>query len=1298
MATIVLQAAGAFLGGAFGAVGSAIGSAAGAVAGYMIDRALIESTKRYEGPRLRTATAFTAEDGAPLPRIYGTMRTSGTLIWATRFEEVSTTERQGGKGGPKVTTYSYFANAAFALCEGEIAGVRRIWADGREIDRNAVEIRVYRGTEDQPVDPLIEAKQGAGNAPAYRGTAYVVIERFPIDDYGRRIPQFQFEVIRPAGELNGRIRSVALIPGSTEYGLATTLVRRQKSPGETEAMNRHVRFAATDLEASLDELQMLCPNLKSISLVVSWFGNDLRAGQCKIRPMVAEGSGMGLSIPWLVSGVSREDAVVVSRDGSGRAAYGGTPADFSVKQAIREIRKRGLKVALYPFIMMDVPSGNALPDPYGGTEQAAYPWRGRITCFPAPGRPGAPDKSAAIRAQIAALAGTAGPADFAASGDTIRFTGPATEWSYRRFLLHYAHLAKAAGGVDAFVIGSELRGLTTLRDDQNRFPFVELLEELANEVRSVLGAGATITYAADWSEYFGYQPADGSGDVFFHLDSLWAHPAIDAVGIDNYMPLSDWRDEDAGGGNPDGFAGPYDLEGLRRGIVSGEGFDWYYATESDRVARVRTPIADGAYGKPWVFRYKDLVSWWSNQHFNRVGGVEEATPTAWLPKSKPIHFTELGCPAIDKGPNQPNLFPDPKSSESANPYFSTGGRSDLAQYRFLLAHYRHWEEGGPEANPVSPVYGGPMVDSDAITLWAWDARPFPAYPLNGDVWGDSGNWTGGHWLNGRLSGISASALIAGILADHGLPPAETDMADGMMSGYVVGHPTTARAALAPLTTLFGISVRENGEGLVFLTEGAAEGEALKLEELVLEENGAAVERTRDPDHTLPAAAHLDFTDVMNEHQSATVATDHIGAKGTGTAYLSFPGVLSIGEANRLLRAFLRRQWDGRERVIFSVPASEQKLELGGIIRLPGSTTDYLVNEIQDGVTRRVNARRIVRAADAPAPEPEMAGISDRGEGFVLSKPHVLFLDLPMRPGEEAPQDQFRLAARGVPWRRQAVLASPEDSSFTLRTVLDRRAVMGILEEVLPPGRVLGRIDRSATLTVRLYDGELEGISRAQLLNGANAVAVKSLAGAWEIIQFEAVEEMAPSIWRLSRLLRGQLGTDDAMRAGAAAGADFVLLDEAVRSAGLRAEEIGLELNWRVGPAGADISEENFLLAQGVTGGVRALLPLSPVHLRVRKEDGDIHFTWIRRGRINADSWLADEIPLGEERELYRIEVATPGGAVVRSATSEAPSWTYTEDMQAEDFSQPPEAIEVFVRQISAVAGAGIAARRTIHLS
>ena len=31
-----------------------------------------------------------------------------------------------------------------------------------------------------------------------------------------------------------------------------------------------------------------------------------------------------------------------------------------------------------------------------------------------------------------------------------------------------------------------------------------------------------------------------TGDVFFHLDPLWADPEIDFVGVDNYVPLSDW--------------------------------------------------------------------------------------------------------------------------------------------------------------------------------------------------------------------------------------------------------------------------------------------------------------------------------------------------------------------------------------------------------------------------------------------------------------------------------------------------------------------------------------------------------------------------------------------------------------------------------------------------------------------------------------------------------------------------------------------------------------------------------------
>ena len=115
--------------------------------------------------------------------------------------------------------------------------------------------------------------------------------------------------------------------------------------------------------------------------------------------------------------------------------------------------------------------------------------------------------------------------------------------------------------------------------------------------------------------------------------------------------------------------------------------------------RSAPPITDGAAAKPWVFRYKDLRAWWSNAHYDRPGGVESGTPTAWAPQSKPIWFTELGCPAIDRGTNQPNVFFDPKSSESFTPHFSRGWRDDAIQRAYLEATYLWWGEAAN--NPVS---------------------------------------------------------------------------------------------------------------------------------------------------------------------------------------------------------------------------------------------------------------------------------------------------------------------------------------------------------------------------------------------------------------------------------------------------------------------------------------------------------------------------------------------------------------------------------------------------------------------
>jgi hypothetical protein len=182
-----------------------------------------------------------------------------------------------------------------------------------------------------------------------------------------------------------------LFPGF-EFAYATQAIRKGAS-GETVAENLNALAHETDLVAALDRLQASAPRVESVSLVVAWFGDDLRAGHCQVRPAVEVAAKATTPRSWSVNGIERGAARVVSADAEGRPIYGGTPADFAVVQAIRELKARGLRVTFYPFILMDVPAGNDLPDPYSDHAatlgQPAFPWRGRITCAPAAAMPAA---------------------------------------------------------------------------------------------------------------------------------------------------------------------------------------------------------------------------------------------------------------------------------------------------------------------------------------------------------------------------------------------------------------------------------------------------------------------------------------------------------------------------------------------------------------------------------------------------------------------------------------------------------------------------------------------------------------------------------------------------------------------------------------------------------------------------------------------------------------------------------------------------------------------------------------------
>lgn len=1243
----------------------------------MVDRALLGgSTTR--GPHLSTARIPGADEGTAVNRVYGAARIGGTMIWATRFEEEATSERAGGKSmsGPRLETFRYFANVAFGLCEGPVARVRRVWADGKELDLTTIEMRFYPGDETQLPDPLVEAKQGVGMAPAYRGLAYVVFERLPLDIHGNRIPLLQFEVVRPVGELERQVKAVCVIPGSTEHGYRTLQVTEKTGEGSARIINRNSLQGLTDWEVSIDELTAVCPNLESVALVVSWFGTDLRAGECRIVPGVETLSREEESSPWSVSGIARADAHLVSFSDGG-PAYGGTPDDASTVSAIRDLTARGLRVYLYPFLMMDIPAGNALPDPYGGAEQAAYPWRGRITCHPATGQAGTADRTAAARAQLQAFVGNASISDFTMDDVTVAYHG--TDEGYRRLVLHYAHLAKLAGGVDGFIIGSELRGLTQLRDETGAFPFVAALATLATDIRAILPA-TKLTYGADWSEYFGYHPQDGSGDVYFNLDPLWASPHIDAIGIDNYMPLADWRDEDLAEGNPDRFRSADDRDGMIAAIAGGEGFDWYYANDAARRARDRSPISDGLSGKPWVFRYKDIESWWKNRHYDRIDGVEAATPTAWVPRMKPVWFTELGCAAIDKGANQPNVFVDAKSAENAVPYFSNRARSDSMQRRFLEAHHRWWGGEGPPAGMVDPAH---------IFLWSWDARPYPTFPHNTALWKDGPNWQTGHWLSGRLGAGTLAEVIAAILRDHDFDAFDISEVVGDMTGYTKGDVASARSLIEPLLETFQIDAFEDGGLLRFRSRTRAALKPLPVPVLADREDQPLWQEVRGHDSDFPAEAIVGFYNPDLDYEQASARSHRAAAATSRVLRQDLAAMLPEEAALAATESLLRDVRVARRSLRFSLAPNDLALQPGDVVTLAdGPEGRFLVSRIEDGEVRSVEARAFAPDVGG-APASPAGGKQPQSQPASLFAPVVHLMDLPRFDGSAA-EGFSRAAVFARPWRRAGLSSSATSEGYRGRAVLDRPARIGRLVAVLSTG-VSGRFDWSQTLELDLAYGGLSSASALSVLNGGNLLAVLSAQGAWEVLAFRQAEEISPSRWRLAGLLRGLAGTEDAMSAGAAPGASVVILDESVKPLSLGSDEIGLRLNWIVEAAGAS----GRVGPIAFEGGVRAQTPLAPVHLKAtRNGEGAAVFTWVRRGRIDADGWMAADIPLDEPFETYRVEVLADG-AVKRSADVGEPGWIYPPAEEIADFGMAQSVLNLRVRQLGQRVPSGIPAQATI---
>jgi uncharacterized protein (TIGR02217 family) len=616
----------------------------------------------------------------------------------------------------------------------------------------------------------------------------------------------------------GYIQGVNLLPSTGEFTYDTIayLGQRVTEAGLT-SINRYANGgpsagtgSTTDYTIAINNLLAEYPGCTTVSLVIAWFGNSTDITACQIYPSTTYINGSfqqaaGGPDVWRCSSLTQSSPGLIPIPQIGDAfIYGGTPSDQAIVRCIRDLKSRGLRVVFYPFILMTA---------------SGEPWRGRITYDGS-------DISSAATTAVNNFLGAAATTDFTQDSVnlTVAYSGSPTDFTFRRMILHYANLCVVAGGVDLFLLGSELRGIETIRGPAWTkagatggdgkvtwdYPFVAGLMQLADDVRSVFDAASLtkdtvnlhnlIAYSADWSVWMGFQHPGENGQ-WPHLDQLYAHDNIDLVSFDNYLPLSDWTTGDGGLdaqnwlvpapsgawpptsatfnglgmiGQPSIWSVPY----LKANIEGGQYFNWSYddsnnlgigfdpngtdlrvsLPEGDRLSQSRNAYS----ANQQLLANKQLRWWWNNQHqaiyANASGAwVPQGPYTEWVPNAKSIIFGEYGFPACDKGTNQPNVFYDPNSTESDTPFWSIWDpstnvagnyaprRDDLLYLLALQAVYEYWVTDGNNET----VGGVPMIQTVFMSVWNWDARPFPTFPQMGTVWGDASNWPAGNWLAGK---------------------------------------------------------------------------------------------------------------------------------------------------------------------------------------------------------------------------------------------------------------------------------------------------------------------------------------------------------------------------------------------------------------------------------------------------------------------------------------------------------------------------------------------------------------------
>ena len=301
----------------------------------------------------------------------------------------------------------------------------------------------------------------------------------------------------------------------------------------------------------------------------------------------------------------------------------------------------------------------------------------------------------------------------------------------------------------------------------------------------------------------------------------------------------------------------------------------------------------------------------------------------------------------------------------------------------------------------------------ALSLWAWDARPYPAFPGLADVWSDGANHDRGHWLNGRLEAVDLAYLITEICARAGLFAVDVGEVVGLVDGFLLDRPLSARDALESLLDAFAIDAVEREGAIYFRNRGVSRSTALSPGQVV---DGGGDMRCSAPPVRRKRTCRKPCVWALSKRQgtfSGAVLKRRIGTSSNREIVLSLPAAVNAAQAQARVDVLLEEAWAQRTTGQFALPPSWLAHEPGDVLSIDGAA--FRLTAIVDGAARKVDAVSHAAGVYAPLPVPPR-GLSVHAVA-VHGAPDVVMMDLALSPGPA--ETRPWIAAQATPWPQKS---------------------------------------------------------------------------------------------------------------------------------------------------------------------------------------------------------------------------------------------------------------------------------------